>query len=75
MVKPHLDHHGGIGHISPPFLRPGPAHQRISLIIVNWEAVEPRKTLLDLLHCLDLLLQDGQRVSSALKEATKNLCF
>lgn len=66
--SPHLHHHGSVGHVSPPLLRPGPAHQRISLIIVHREAAEPGEPLLDLPHSLDLLLQDGQGVASSLKD-------
>lgn len=65
---PHLHHHGGVGHVSPPLLRPGPAHQRVGLIVVQGEAAEPGEPLLDLPHGLDLLLEDGQRVASPLKD-------
>lgn len=69
--SPHLHHHRSVGRISPPLLRPGPAHQRISLIVVNREAAEPGEALLDLPHCLDLLLEDGQGVASSLKDGNR----
>lgn len=66
--SPHLHHHGGVGHISPPLLRPGPAHQRISLIVVHGEVTELCEACLDFLHGLDLLLEDGPGGASPLKD-------
>lgn len=67
----HLHHHGGVGHVCPPLLRPGPAHQRIGLVVVHGEVAKPRELLLDLPHGLDLLLEDGQGGTAPLQEARK----
>lgn len=52
----HLHHHGGVSDIGPPLKGLGPAHQRVGLIIEQGPGPEPRESLADLLHGLDLLL-------------------
>lgn len=73
LLHSHLHHHRSVGYIGPPLLRSGPAHQRIRLIIVNREASETGETLLDLAHCLDLLLEDGQGIASSLRSTNRKL--
>lgn len=70
-MRPHLHHHGGVGHVCPPALRCGPAHQRIGLVVVDGEAAEAGEGLLDLPHGLQLLLEDGQGGPAPLQEAGK----
>lgn len=69
--SPHLHHHGGVGHVSPPLLRAGPAHQRVGLVIVHRKVAEPWELLLDLPHGLNLLLENGQGGTSPLQEPSK----
>ena len=56
----YLDHHGRVGDVGPPRQGPGPAHHGVRLVVVDGEAPEQGEPILDLLHGLHLLLQDGQ---------------
>lgn len=70
-MRPHLHQHGGVGHVGPPALRSGPAHQRIGLVVVDGEAAKAGELVLDLPHSLQLLLEDGQGGPAPLQEAGK----
>lgn len=66
----HLHHHGGVGHVCPPLLRSGPAHQGIGLVVVHGEVAKRREVLLDLPHRPNLLLEDGQGGPAPLQDAS-----
>lgn len=62
----HLHNHGCVGHIGPPGLWQRPAHQRVSLVVVNGGVRELGEEPLYLLHHRHLLLQDVDGAARAL---------
>ena len=63
----HLHDHGSVGHVGPPGLRQGPAHQRVGLVVVNGGVRELGEEPLYLPHDRRLLLQDVDGAARALR--------